>query len=229
MSADLPNGRSSNLPRSKFAMVPVEVIESGLDSYCVHLYAYCDRQQGESKLTAFGAQYIADRIGWTPATVTVHARHLANAGLLAFTRVGMAKITYRIIHNPARKDLKNPEADLPPVVQRSRKLSKAESTFAPRPSRSFNPRQTTYGTLVKHGLERSDRPAHDGGRPRSQVGVELGEVIREGKEWISDAASHERRKQSHMRLALLDADSLCGICGLSLIAPASEDGCDCPL
>lgn len=95
------------------------------DSWCVHLWSYCDLFQGNGSRLAGGTQYIATQLGWTRGTVITHAGHLEKHGWLAIHRstkepMGSSDATrYEVVHNPARGRI-NPAATLPKRITRAK-------------------------------------------------------------------------------------------------------------
>jgi len=116
MTFSSSKGRSSDSAKTApFAMVPLEIIESGLPARAIVLYAQLVARQGkDSRYVPFGQHFLADRIGWQKETYGKHARTLERHGLIKIIISGMRKHRFLVIHNPSwGADRVNPDVRIP--------------------------------------------------------------------------------------------------------------------
>lgn len=153
-------------------MVPESVITRRRDDQCLALYALLDVKSGPQRYTVRGFRYVADLLGWQVRTVSVHARHLADAGLIDLTESkGKAAATMAVAHNPGRHMVRD-DVNLPPRPLRARKES-GWTTYA-------DDGGEAAGDVARPAHLRRDasgapqRDASDASRPRSASRSELG-------------------------------------------------------
>jgi hypothetical protein len=154
--------------KPRFALVPQDIIESGLDASCVRLYAFIDLRGGPKGTWEMpGAMDIGDLIGMQAETLLRHARHLAEAGLIEYGRKGQGKYVFRILHNPAREKI-SPAALIPPSQPRARKPSKYVAPV-PRTSGVAKPQSSGVRTRENQRSDRDPCPPKNGGQPKYEV------------------------------------------------------------
>lgn len=152
-------------------MVTESVIK--LDPYCCQLYAWLDRRQMHRSDPTTGFAAIARALGHKPATIAVHADHLAERGLITVDRPRGTKpgpkgqLGYRgallsVRHNPARKriaeDVKPTEApqryrqpsQFAEPTSAVKRHTSPEPTSATKRHTSPNPRMPSNGIPVTH-------------------------------------------------------------------------------
>lgn len=157
--------------RPPFAMVPQEVIESGLDHACVRLYGYIARACGpHGSWKVAGATDIGEMIGMQPGTLLEHAGHLALGGLIEYRREGQSKYSFQMIHNPSM-DLINPGAVIPPPRPRAKKPSKY-LTPVPRTSAIAKDRHSRVASPDSRPSAERSRPATVAGQSKSAMKCE---------------------------------------------------------
>ena len=201
--------------RPPFAMVPRELIESGLDDTCVRIYALMDGRQGDKGWSASGAQFLADKVGMQERTFMTHARHLECYGLIAITRRGdRGKYIFDLVHNPSRPDRFNLLAQLPELPLRAKKISVYSSTSAKESDLEVL-RPSRVAPRADRALDQRTSPATTAGRVRSMR--------------YEDRCSAQDEIDWNDR-STIDSNR-CITCGGFLhfvIAPAESRFCDCP-
>jgi hypothetical protein len=99
-----------------YGLVPRSVIRGALggdrfdDSRLVHLYAELDLRRGATGRPGGGYRDLAKALGWQPRTVERYARHLADLGLVEINSDGRGAVAIDVVHNPSRKDRRNPDS-----------------------------------------------------------------------------------------------------------------------
>jgi hypothetical protein len=122
---------ASGRPKEGFAMVPMSIVQSGLDNGCKVLYMYLTGKQGKAGWEMRGYNYVAEQLGWSDKSVSTHAGHLEEHGLVALTgsaRPPHRRIVMRVIHNPSHGRVSH-SVSLPPVKDRKKSESHAASRF----------------------------------------------------------------------------------------------------
>jgi hypothetical protein len=89
--------------RSPFAMVPRELIESGIPDGPFRLWCCIDGRRGEQGYDPFGYHFLAERLGVQTETVSRWAEWLEDHKLAKIDGRGTQKRTIRLLGNPARK------------------------------------------------------------------------------------------------------------------------------
>lgn len=153
-----------------FAMVPRSFIRSGMDPFCIALFAELDSHAGTQGWVSRGANKLAGNLGWQARTVTLHAKHLVRFGIITTERLGTGSIEYRVVHNPSRTGRANPEISIPPVPKLYRKTS-GYAAHVPRKTQDLTPGDCPAGNAGGDPRETQvmdqDCPAVDAGRPSS--------------------------------------------------------------
>jgi len=169
-------------PNAGWAKVPKSIIESGIDPHCFMLFCHLDSYQGDRGWPVRGYDTVAQKLGWQARTVSIHATHLEERGLIEVeaerkSTGSWAKATMKVIANPVR-NRGNPVSSEP--ARRYRSSSSAPDRFGgaqtdqdvSRPAHHVPSPDAVRGTreLVRETQEvPSICGAADAGRPRSAV------------------------------------------------------------
>jgi len=159
-------------------MVPKSIVESGLDDGCVRLYAYLDRVQGNNGHPARGFAATGEDLGLQPRTVSSHAHHLCEFGVIALEGStgdgGHGKEVMRVIYNPARRRWPPTPVQLPERTTRYRKPSTAPKFATERDAA----RKEGRAPRVRKQTPRGERRTPDPGTVESVPALDAGPNLR---------------------------------------------------
>jgi DNA-binding transcriptional ArsR family regulator len=187
-------------------MLPRELIESGLDAGCVRLMAYVLLKAGpDNSWPITGATEIGDRIGMQAATLLSHAKHLRDAGLITFERLGREKYRFTILHDPKR-GLLNSGVAIPPSRPHARKKSKYSAPPILRSPAASDPSFSAVGGGNDQTLPIRPAKNRGQGEPRTCEPRTEADAFVSDEDWEDALGLRDWRDRSDSEIGLFPSD-----------------------